>query len=131
VFEILQHTADVRLRVSASSVEELFRDAMRGMFAIMNPAMENDRREARLEIESVDRTALLVDFLSEVLTRSHVDRVAFDDATFESMTETNLRAEVHGHTAARFEQDIKAVTYHEADVREVNAEWQTTLVFDI
>jgi len=131
MFEILQHTADVRLRVRAASVEELFRDAMRGMFAIMNSAAsEGARRHTRLRVDSVDRTSLLVDFLSEVLTHAQIDRCAFDEVKFESLSEVELDATISG-LPARFEQDVKAVTYHEAEVLFVSGVWQTMLVFDI
>jgi SHS2 domain-containing protein len=38
---------------------------------------------------------------------------------------------VIGYSPVEFEQDVKAVTYHEADVRYENGMWSTTLVFDI
>jgi protein archease len=131
VFEILQHTADVRLRVTAASVEELFREAMLGMFAIMGAVRtDGQRSEARLTLDSVDRTDLLIDFLSAVLSRAHIEHAAFNSVSFERLTETTMDAVVAGGQA-RFEQDVKAVTYHEADVRLVGGQWQTMLVFDI
>jgi SHS2 domain-containing protein len=131
VFEIVQHTADVRLRVRAPSIEDLFRDAMRGMFAIMQARAGDEIVSRRIAFDSVDRTALLVDFLSEVLSRAHIDRALFDEVSFESLTATEIAAIVTGRAPARFEQDIKAVTYHEADVRLVDGAWETMLVFDI
>lgn len=130
MFEILQHTADVRLRVRAASVEELFRDAMRGMFAIMNPAAGEATGRAELRLDSIDRTSLLVDFLGEVLTRAHIERVAFDEVTFAKLTESELEAQISGRQA-RFEQDVKAVTYHEADVKFSGGQFETMLMFDI
>lgn len=131
MFEIVQHTADVRLRVRASSIEDLFREAMRGMFAIMQARAGDEVVRRRIAIDSIDRTALLVDFLSDVLSRAHIDRAVFDDVSFESLTETAVAAVVTGRGPARFEQDVKAVTYHEAEVRLVDGQWQTMLVFDI
>ena len=131
MFEVLQHTADIRLRVRASTIGELFRDAMRGMFAIMNAHGGNETVRRRVALTTVDRTSLLVDFLGEILSRAHIDRAVFDDVTFERLTETDIKAEVSGRAPARFEQDVKAVTYHEADVRFVDGQWETMLVFDI
>lgn len=131
MFEILQHTADVRLQVRAGSAEDLFREAMMGMFAIMGARLDaRDHTQARIDLESVDRTDLLVDFLSAVLSRAHIQHVGFDRVSFERFTETRLAAMVSGGQA-QFEQDVKAVTYHEADVRLIDGEWQTMLVFDI
>jgi SHS2 domain-containing protein len=130
VFEILQHTADVRLRVSAPTLEELFRDAMRGMFAVLGSEIRDSRFEIRVAVDSVDCTTLLVDFLNEVLSRAHIDHVAFDDIEFERLSEIDVTARLVGR-AARFTHDIKAVTYHEAEVRRVEDSWETMLVFDI
>ncbi len=134
MFEILQHTADVRLRVEAVTIEELFRDAMRGMYAVMRAHEDAGAKAVRRTIrvdDSADRTTLLVDFLNEVLHRAHVVREMFTDATFVRLDETHAEAEVSGIGPASFEEDVKAVTYHEADVRREGETWMTTLVFDI
>ncbi|HEX9160157.1 MAG TPA: archease [Thermoanaerobaculia bacterium] len=131
MFEILQHTADVRLRVRAATLEDLFRDAMRGMFAIAGfEIRDSGFVKARVAIDSVDLTSLLVDFLNAVLSRAQIEHVAFDDVTLKRLTETEIAAQLIGRPA-QFTQDIKAVTYHEADVRFVSGEWETMLVFDI
>ena len=134
MYEVAQHTADVRLLVSAPSLEELFRDALRGMYAVMRGTPSPDARTVRRTIvveESADRTALLVDFLNEVLHRAHVARELFDDATFTRFEEVSLEATLTGVAPATFDEDVKAVTYHEADVVERENVWRTTLVFDI
>ncbi len=134
MFELAQHTADVRLLVSGASLEELFRDAVRGMFAVMRGMPAHDARPVSRVIavhDSADRTALLVDFLNDVLHRSHVAREMFDDVTFARLEEHSLEATLTGVTPAEFDEDVKAVTYHEADVCEREGVWRTTLVFDI
>ncbi len=85
----------------------------------------------RFALDSVDRTSLLVDFLNEILSSAHIGRELFADATFPTLTDTELVADVIGYSPVEFEQDVKAVTYHEADVRYENGMWSTTLVFDI
>ena len=134
MFELAQHIADVRLLVRAASLEDLFRDAVHGMFAIMRGEAEADARPVQRVIaveDSADRTALLVDFLNEVLHRTHVARELFDGVTFTRFEEVSLQATLTGIAPASFDEDVKAATYHEADVVEHDGVWQTTLVFDI
>ena len=134
MYRIEHHVADVRLRVRASSIEELFRDAMRGMYALMRPEAAAEGTSVTRTIavdDSADLTALLVDFLNEVLHRAHVAREQFHEASFTRLDETNVTAVLSGTAPASFEEDVKAVTYHEADVRQENGEWTTMLVFDI
>ena len=134
MYEVAQHIADVRLLVSAASVEELFAEAVRGMYAVMRgvpaPGAQPVQRTIAVD-DSADRTALLVDFLNDVLHRTHVGREMFDRVTFTRFEDVSLTATLTGIAPASFDEDVKAVTYHEADVVVLHGVWQTTLVFDI
>ena len=134
MYEILQHTADVRLRVTASSLEELFADALRGLMEVMGtpvgaPSVRPETEE--LDLDSIDLTALLVDFLNEALVRALVRRRCFTGASFASLGETHLSATLTSVPAASFDEDVKAVTHHEAEVRRSGEGWTTMLVLDI
>jgi SHS2 domain-containing protein len=132
MYEILQHTADVRLRVTASSLEELFVDALRGLMAVMGTGKSACPTQAEeIELESVDLTALLVDFLNEALVRAIVGRRRFTGASFASLGETHLSATLTSVPAVSFDEDVKAVTHHEAEVRRSGEGWTTMLVLDI
>ncbi len=128
MWRVDHHTADVRIHVEAPSLEELFADAVRALTGVMHPAGGGERVTIDVEVESLDVTSLLVDFLNEVLTRSHIERAAFTEARFESLTETALRATISGERVETFEEDVKSVTYHEA---RVTPAWSVTLVLDI
>jgi SHS2 domain-containing protein len=140
MFEILQHTADVRLHVTASTLPELFGDALRGLMAVMYGVRRPCRRSdsggmaaalhETIELDSVNVTALLVDFLNEALVRAVTRRVLFTGASFASLGETHLAATLTS-VPAEFEEDVKAVTYHEAEVRRDGNGWTTMLVLDI
>ena len=131
-YEIIPHTADVRLRVRAPSLEALFADAMRGMFAVMRAHPGDARVERSVAVyEAADTTTLLVDFLNEVLHRAHVAHEMFTSAHFTGLDATSCEATLSGVASATFEEDVKAVTYHEAEVRNVEGEWSTMIVFDI
>ena len=84
-----------------------------------------------VDIQAPDRTSLLVDFLNEILSAAHISRSCFDRFDLTRLTDTQLAATVAGRTDARFDHDVKAVTYHEAEVRCENGVWSTMLVFDI
>jgi SHS2 domain-containing protein len=133
VFEILQHTADVRLRVTGKSLEELFAESVRALLAAMKaaPAGEGEPFAEGIVVDAPDVTALLVDFLGEVLLRTHIRQRMFDRIAIGSLTETRVEATISGPPAT-FEEDVKAVTYHEADVQHApDGTWSTTLVLDI
>ena len=133
MFEIVPHTADVRLRVTAPTLEQLFIEAVRGMYAVMGAHPGDQRVEHAIVIvdDSADTTSLLVDFLNEVLRRAHIAKEMYTRVVLSSLDETTAEVLLFGVAPASFEEDVKAVTYHEADVRREGEEWTTMLVFDI
>ena len=135
-FEILEHTADLRIKAWGKTKEELFKNALRGMAYVQKEEARIKKQESRItkkvQVKSTDMTALLIDFLSEVLTQSQINRVVFFDANFKAFSDTSLEAEIEGIKVDEFDEDIKAVTYHEAEVKQ-NPEgvYETKIVFDI
>lgn len=132
MFEVIQHTADIRIRVEAATLEELFEDALRGLMEFMaGGAVAGESANDDIVVEAPDTTALLVDFLNEALTRAHLRRALFSGVTFSELAETHLRATLHA-AAVELAEDVKAVTYHEADVRRTaDGRWTTMLVLDV
>jgi SHS2 domain-containing protein len=133
-YRILGHTADVRLSVEGKDLEELFRDALKGMVFIAGPRESEDVKETsrRIRISAADRTALLIDFLNEVLFGMEKNFESYRDVDFKRLSPTRMEAVLKARPAVRFERDIKAVTYHEADIDEnENNVLTTTVIFDI
>ena len=132
MIEIIEHTADIRLRITATSREDLFREAMRGTIALLQPQRGERKVQRDVRIEASDLTALLVDFLNEALSNAHARREAYDDARISSLTDNRVEARLLGTEAIAFGADVKAVTYHEADIRrDAHGQWYTILVYDI
>ena len=140
-YEILEHTADLRLKIEGDSLPELFLAAVEGMANIIKPKFckNPSGKEIAEEIilSSADMTTLLVDFLSEVLAKTHGKKVVFCNANFKYPPSTNLgqavvKAQIFGCQVEGFDKDIKAVTHHEANiVKNAQGKYETGLVFDI
>jgi len=133
-YEILEHTADVRVHVHAASLVELFSDAVQAMNEILDPTLPEQAKvvTAEISLEAPDVTALLIDFLNDVLLQTQLQRTTFRDIALHTFTDTSLRATLSGQRFASLGRDIKAVTWHEAEIRRNrNREWKTVIVFDI
>lgn len=133
-YKILEHTADVRLAVTGKDLPELFESALLGMMAIIKPqkASANGPVAREIQLRAQDTTALLIDFLSDCLLALQTHKEGYEEITFKKLTETEIDAVLAGFKAESFEEDIKAVTYHEAEVKKnARGEWETTVVFDI
>lgn len=130
--DVIEHTADVRVRVRAANPEELFIEALRATMGLLQPEVGNRPVQREMTIESADRTALLIDVLNEALSSAHAHREVYEDLIFTTFTEQRLHGRLIGHETIALGDDVKAVTYHEADVhREPDGTWQTIIVYDI
>lgn len=133
-YERLSHTADLRFRIWGRDYEELFRSAFLSMMSVLKRDIPSskDRIARRLKLNSQDVTNLLVDFLNEVLYNSQVNREIYTDVKFKKIGAKDLEAEIKGIKVESFDEDIKAATYHEADIKK-NKEglYETNIIFDI
>jgi SHS2 domain-containing protein len=152
-YKILSHTADLRLEVFGKTLEELFKNAVDVLSRILykrsinGPALAEPRRrqgvaaeelKETIKIQSVNLNALLVDFLNEILARSQINKAVYKVSGVKcqvSGVSASVEAELVGQKVEEFEEDIKAVTYHEVNLQQTiyNKQqlWQTKLVLDI
>lgn len=134
MYTIEQHTADVRLRVRAATLPQLFEDAALGMMAVMRPEVGPGASAQSIDLvtESADVIALLVDFLSDILLQTHLRRFVCERVAITTLAPMQVTATATGRSASGFDEEIKAVTYHEADVVQgSDGWWETGIVFDI
>ena len=133
-FEILPHIADFKIKSFGKTKEELFLNSLLAMIEGFKPEMEKpeSKIERKVKIKSPDFAALLVDFLSEVLYLTQVNKEIYTKAKFKKFTGTELEAELIGQKVERFGEDIKAVTYHSLDIHQrEDGIWEAAILFDI
>lgn len=132
-YEILPHTADLRVRACGPSLPDLFRNALRGMGSVLQPDALVERPDARrpVSITASDTSALLVDFLSEALALAHIHREVYVDAQFDELSPRSVRAVLCGVGVSSFAEDVKAVTYHAAEILPTEHGHEITIVYDI
>ena len=135
--QYLPHTADIRMKIEGSTLEELFMAGVLGMGNILREGFCDKNGpfvlKSKIELMAQDQTCLLIDFLSWVLSTSYSEKAIFCEVVFFELTRKKIRVEIHGSQQAQgFDEEIKAVTYHEADVhKNNNGDWVTLIIFDI
>jgi SHS2 domain-containing protein len=129
-----EHTADIGLKITADSQADLFAGALEGM----NRVIKKENLPARVEpvakvitVNAPDITALLIDFLSEVLSYAQEEKAIFKKVKFSELGDKKLKAEITGTRVGSFDEDIKAVTYYRAKIEEKDGRWKARLIFDI
>jgi SHS2 domain-containing protein len=133
-FEILEHRADLKIRVFGKTKEELFENAMVGMFEAAKYETTKQLTTKRLttKIKSFDLPSLLVDFLNEVLYLVETKKLVFEKIEFKKFTENEIEANLFGKPLKRMGVHIKGVTYHGLEISQrKDKNWQATILFDI
>jgi len=132
-FEILEHKADLKVRAYGKNQEEVFLNMMLGMMEVMGPETRKPEEKIvrTVKIKSSDLSSLLVDFLNEALYQTQVNKETYIGVNFQELTEKELKVTITGKKVERFEEDVKAATYNNLEVKKENGGWQATVLFDV
>ena len=144
-YELLEHTADIAIRITAGDLSELFRAAMRGMYHVIGEISQP--RKGRLyhwQLQADDPEQLLHDWLGELLYWFQVRKIVFGKVDFAQIDGRHLRGQLLGRdldtVSCVIHREIKAVTYHELKVQGLDQQAdgdkgdrlvQATVIFDI
>ncbi len=136
--ETFDHTADVGLRITGESLEDLFATAAGGVFDYI---VVNRDEVRETESETVSLTAptpgdLLFTWLNELIFRSETQHRLY--ARFDLKIGNDgqsLEATIHGESIDpdrhTLDHEVKAVTYHGLDVHERDGAWLAEVILDI
>ncbi len=135
-YKVLSHTADLRLEVYGETLEELFKNAAEALADILSTkdAGVGDGGLEKVKVESLNKNTLLVDFLNEILAKSHINKKIYKISNIKiqiSNGKNIAETELIGCPVEGFDEDIKAATYHEVDIKQKDGIWQTKLILDI
>lgn len=136
-YELLEHTADIRIRVKAKSLSDLFRRSALAMFDIIadGPAKDKQLKAHTLFVRQAANNAeeLFINWLNELLSLSQAKGLIFNEFIIEKMDEKYIEARVSGFGMSAYwvNVEIKAATYHQLSVKKVAQGWQAEVIFDV
>lgn len=131
-YRLDDHTADAKLVVYGTTKESLFQQGLLGVYDFMEPALSDVvAPTVTLELRGRDTTQLLVDFLSNVVTWSYINKSCYKTFTLDSLTNTSLTATLTGKLVKCFGKDLKAITHHKAYVKAIAGGFEAAVIFDI
>lgn len=135
-YKILEHKADIKIKVFGKTLEELYKNAVWATASILYKNLKLTTKNLKLTktlvAKSVDREILLVDFLNDILGESQISQAVYSEVKFKELRDNYLKAEIKGYSIERFDEDIKAVTYHDLSIRQnEKGIWEATILFDV
>lgn len=131
-YEEVEHTADWALRVRGATLAELLVNAANGLMKLAGVELEPRRGSRRkLEISSLDRESLLVDFLQELVLALELRSAGFQQMQIETDDIQSLWGSVREVPVKRLAKPVKAVTYNELQIERSRNGYAATVVFDV
>lgn len=133
-FEEISHTADVKIRAKALTLDALFTEAF---LALMQVVYGTDRRDGTIKeirIESDNVESLVCDFLSEVLFIAEVEGLVFSRADI-SINGLHLTAVLFGeafdpvrHSSGT---EVKGISYSGLEIQKDANGYMLDILFDV
>jgi SHS2 domain-containing protein len=135
-YEILEHTADIRIRIKSRTLKCLFR---RAWLAIIDITVEKQKVRypkehkiaIRLKAGSVEN--LFINWLNELLSISAAKALIFNDIKINKMHERFIEAVALGADIRNYKMNIevKAATYHQLKVKKSGSFWKAEVILDV
>jgi SHS2 domain-containing protein len=129
----LDHTSEVQLQIRAESLGGLAVEAGRalGLLLLRDMPARPEGPAREIEVSSVDREALLVDWLNEILFLAEVERWVAVELEILEISSTHLRALARGVPVDDPPALVKAATFHGLAVEERDGGLQAEVIFDV
>jgi len=131
-YTLVDHTADLALRVSAPTPGDLFAEAALALCDVMGALLAFREETLRVEVTGIDREDLLVRWLQEVLYHVQVRGFRVCGAGPVDLEEGSASGALDGaHVGGALLAEIKAVTYHGLAVERVGGAYEATIILDV
>ncbi len=135
-FELVDHTADIGLRIVAPTLEGLILPATDGLYALIGDLAEYGPEETiKLDFAAEDSASLLRDYLAELLRLFETTQRVIAEPVVTEFTPTRLRITARAlridPDQTIYHREVKAITYHELAITEVAGGFEATVIVDI
>ena len=142
-YEIFEHTADIGLAIYGHTLQELFINAIKGIFFLISPSIKisnnfdifpNIKHFTIIELKAVTEEELLVYWLNEFVYYFFVKSLFPKSIVIDDFKKASIRARVNFSRRNKnipIDTEIKAATYHDLHIKRKNSTYQAKVIFDI
>jgi len=138
-FKFVDHTADIAVDAEADTIEELFIiSAQAWKESVFGESIIEEKEKKKIDIAERDTELLLVKFLDELNFLFQAKKWAcgsIKEIIIKKNKEWYLSALILGELFKEKKHsvnaEIKAVTFHQLEIRNISGKYSTRIVFDI
>ena len=135
-YHLIDHTADFGIQVFGTDSRELFSNAALALFDVITEMDElNGDDSCDITSSGEDWSDLMINWLREILYLWNGREMLVKSVQVLSLSEHNISARIYfdaylpdRHT---IKTEIKAVTYHQIQVKRSPSGWKAQIIFDI
>ncbi len=135
-YAVFDHTADLGVEIYGKDEKELFSNAAHALFDIMtdiNIVYPKTERDIRVEGSGLED--LMVNFLREILYLFNGEGLSLHNFLVSEMDSYHIKGTVRGEKIDPdrhcLNMEVKAVTYHRAEVKKGSHGWTARVIFDV
>jgi SHS2 domain-containing protein len=135
-YHLIDHTADFGIHVSGTTSKDLFANAAEALFDVITEIDSLTGHDScHMEVSGYDWSDLMVNWLREILYLWNGKERLVKSANITSLSENKLSAQVifdpYDPNRHAVKIEIKAVTYHQIQVKRTSSGWTAKIIFDI
>ncbi len=130
-YEVIDHTADLAIRVVAKDLKLLFEDAVRAVVDIMGARADVPRETIDVFVDGIDMNDALVRWLQEIIYRVDAEGFRLFDVTVNLIEGSQAYGIITGdYLFSELDTAIKAATYHGLSIEKIGGLYKATITFD-
>ena len=135
-YQIIEHTADIGIRVKSFFLAGLFKKAglaIAGISLERQKLQYPEKHKIAIRQKAANLEELFVNWLNELLSVSAVESLAFENIRINQINENFVDAIAIGSDMRNYKvnTEIKAATYHQLKVKKTGLVWQAEVIFDV
>jgi SHS2 domain-containing protein len=136
LYEVIEHTADIGIRVKGKDLKELFSNAGLSLFDIAaekKPIRDKKNITIGIEVKGDTREELFINWLNELLFLFATRQIIFTHFRIHALNEHSLKALATATSVRnyRVNTEIKAATYHMLKIRKQGSGWDAEVILDV
>lgn len=139
-YEFLEHVSDAYIAAYGKTLEEAFQNAAEAMFQTMiETKTVSLTLEETVTAEGHDREALLYNWLETLLLKFDMEGNVYSKFEIEKIKKRNsgfaleatIRGEPYNADKHKPKVEVKAVTYHQMEIKEQNKGYEIKFILDL
>jgi SHS2 domain-containing protein len=130
MYRWIEHTAEIELAIEDESPEAVFNEALVAFGDLLTEERGGEPVTHQVNISAPDLPALLAEWMNELVYLAETDGFVPERVEQLRLVDSGLQAEIGGQRHIP-RNPVKAVTYHDLELHDVEGIWYAHVVLDV